>query len=96
MFSVIASFRQGVRIRSFALQIRKYRKANSGAAATEYAFVIAFIAIVAVGGMSVLGVNLSEFYNGIGTALTKMSCSMPDTTSDNGSGNSNKCKDKNP
>jgi Flp pilus assembly pilin Flp len=76
--------------------IRRLWKNTLGATATEYAFIIAFIAIVASAGMSILGVNLSEFYNSIGSALSEMSCRMPDTASDNGSGNSNRCKDKNP
>jgi Flp pilus assembly pilin Flp len=75
---------------------RRLWRNNLGATATEYAFVIAFIAIIAAAGMTVLGNNLSGFYNSIGSALSEMSCTMPDTASDNGSGNSNKCKDKNP
>lgn len=76
--------------------IRRLWKNNLGATATEYAFLIAFIAIVAAAGMTVLGTNLSAFYDDIGSALSKMVCAMPDTASDNGSGNSNRCKDKNP
>ncbi len=79
-----------------AFQIGKLWKENAGATATEYAFIIAFIAIVAAAGMVLLGANLSSFYNGVGSALSEMSCAMPDTASDSGSGNSNKCKDKNP
>lgn len=77
-----------------AFQFNKLWKNNLGATATEYAFIIAFIAIVASAGMSVLGVNLSEFYNSIGSALSEMSCKMPDTASDNGTGKSNRCKDR--
>jgi len=77
-------------------QVGKLWKENAGATATEYAFLIAFIAIVAAAGMTALGSNLSAFYDDIGSALSKMVCAMPDTASDNGSGNSNKCKDKNP
>ena len=36
---------------------------KSGAVATEYAFLIAFIAIVAALGMVLLGENLSAFFN---------------------------------
>ncbi len=75
---------------------RRLWQDNLGATATEYAFVIAFIAIIAAAGMTILGTNLSGFYNSIGSALAEMSCTMPETVSDNGSGNSNKCKDKDP
>ena len=44
-------------------------KDKSGAVATEYAFLIAFIAIVAAIGMVLLGDNLSAFFNDIGLAL---------------------------
>ena len=44
-------------------------KDKSGAVATEYAFLIAFIAIVAAIGMVLLGNNLSAFFNDIGIAL---------------------------
>jgi Flp pilus assembly pilin Flp len=48
----------------------RLRKDNSGAVATEYAFLIAFIAIVAAIGMTLLGNNLSAFFNDIGVALS--------------------------
>lgn len=75
-------------------RLRRLWKCKLGAVATEYAFIIAFIAIVSAAGMTVLGNNLSSFYNDIGAALTNLACSMPDTASDNGSDNSNKCKNK--
>ena len=71
-------------------------KSKSGAVATEYAFIVAFISIVAAIGMSVQGVSLKDFFSEIGSALSEMSCKMPDTASDNGKGKSNKCKDKSP
>ncbi len=61
-------------IQSLALRLRKDK---SGAVATEYAFLIAFIAIVAATGMTLLGENLSAFFNDIGTALTNMSSNLP-------------------
>lgn len=76
------------------LRLRRLWKCKLGAVATEYAFVIAFIAIVSAAGMTILGNNLSSFYNDIGAALTNLACAMPDTASDNGSDNSNKCKNK--
>ena len=75
-------------------RLRRLWKCKLGAVATEYAFIIAFIAIVSAAGMVVLGNNLSSFYNDIGAALTNLACAMPDTASDSGSDNSNKCKDK--
>lgn len=74
------------------LRLRQFWKDNLGAVATEYAFVIAFISIVAAMGMTLLGNNLSGFYTTIGSALSDMVCAMPDTASDNGQNNSKKCK----
>jgi len=50
---------------------------KSGAVATEYAFLIAFIAIVAALGMTLLGENLSSFFNDIGVALANAGDSIP-------------------
>jgi Flp pilus assembly pilin Flp len=55
----------------------RLRKDKSGAVATEYAFLIAFIAIVAAIGMTLLGLNLSAFFNDIGVALTNISGNLP-------------------
>ncbi len=55
----------------------RLRKDKSGAVATEYAFLIAFIAIVAALGMVLLGENLSAFFNDIGVALESMAGEMP-------------------
>jgi Flp pilus assembly pilin Flp len=74
------------------LSRRRIWKNNLGAVATEYAFVIAFISIVAAMGMTIMGNNLSGFYSTIGTALSDMACAMPETASQNGQDNSNKCK----
>lgn len=64
----------------FQLQfvLRQFAKSKSGAVATEYAFLIAFIAIVAALGMVLLGTNLSTFFDNIGTALTDISSDLPD------------------
>ncbi len=56
----------------------RLRKDKSGAVATEYAFLIAFIAIVAAIGMSLLGQNLSAFFNAIGVALENVATNIPD------------------
>ncbi len=56
----------------------RLRKDKSGAVATEYAFLIAFIAIVAAIGMTLLGQNLSAFFNAIGVALENVASNIPD------------------
>ncbi len=56
----------------------RLRKDKSGAVATEYAFLIAFIAIVAALGMTLLGQNLSAFFNDIGLALQNAGSNIPD------------------
>ncbi len=55
----------------------RLRKDKSGAVATEYAFLIAFIAIVAAIGMALLGQNLSAFFNAIGVALQNVVTNIP-------------------
>ena len=62
-------------LQSLALRLRKDK---SGAVATEYAFLIAFIAIVAAIGMVLLGENLSLFFNDIGLALDGAADNLPD------------------
>ncbi len=60
------------------LMALRLRKDKSGAVATEYAFLIAFIAIVAAIGMALLGQNLSAFFNAIGVALENVASNIPD------------------
>jgi Flp pilus assembly pilin Flp len=96
LFSVVGSFRQLKRTKSSAFQIRKLWQANDSAVATEYAFVVAFIAIVAAVGMVLMGENLSSFFNRVGAGISEITCTMPSNASDKGKGNSNKCKDKDP
>ncbi len=60
------------------LMALRLRKDKSGAVATEYAFLIAFIAIVAAIGMTLLGQNLSAFFNAIGVALENVATNIPD------------------
>lgn len=50
---------------------------KSGAVATEYAFLIAFIAIVGAGGMVVLGNNLFDFFEAIGLSLSEYKTELP-------------------
>ena len=61
-------------LQTIALRLRKDK---SGAVATEYAFLIAFIAIVAATGMTLLGTNLSAFFNDIGVALDNAGAAIP-------------------
>ena len=61
-------------LQTLALRLRKDK---SGAVATEYAFLIAFIAIVAATGMTLLGDNLSAFFNNIGAALNNAGAAIP-------------------
>ena len=56
---------------------RRLRKDESGAVATEYAFLVAFIAIVAALGMVLLGENLSSFFTNIGIALGNAGTALP-------------------
>jgi Flp pilus assembly pilin Flp len=63
-----------IKLQSLALRLRKDK---SGAVATEYAFLIAFIAIVAAIGMVLLGDNLSAFFNDIGMALDNAGGQIP-------------------
>jgi Flp pilus assembly pilin Flp len=55
----------------------RLRKDKAGAVATEYAFLIAFIAIVAAAGMGLLGQNLSSFFDDIGQALNNAGDAIP-------------------
>ncbi len=57
--------------------LRRLATNKSGAVATEYAFLIAFIAIVAALGMTLLGENLSTFFNDIGLALQNAGDAIP-------------------
>ncbi|HKY23336.1 MAG TPA: Flp family type IVb pilin [Vicinamibacterales bacterium] len=45
----------------------------------EYAFLIVFIALVAVVGANQLGISLRNFYNTIGTTLTSIGPPTPPT-----------------
>ena len=62
----------------FQSMVLRLAKSKSGAVATEYAFLIAFIAIVAALGMVLLGENLSAFFNDIGEALDGAGSNIPD------------------
>ncbi len=48
---------------------RAFRK-DDGAVATEYAFLVVFIAIAGAFGVAILGDNLALFFHDIGTSIT--------------------------
>ena len=56
---------------------RRLAKSKAGAVATEYAFLIAFISIVAAIGMVLLGDNLSLFFNDIGQSMENAGANLP-------------------
>jgi Flp pilus assembly pilin Flp len=56
---------------------RRLAKSKAGAVATEYAFLIAFISIVAAIGMVLLGDNLSLFFNDIGQSMENAGGNLP-------------------
>lgn len=51
---------------------------NSGAAAAEYAFLIAFIAILAAVGMVLLGDDLKVYFEDLATSLDNAAVPIPD------------------
>ena len=52
-----------------SLVINRYTGSNLGAVAVEYAFLAAFIAIVAATGMVLVGPELQEFFTDTGVAV---------------------------
>ncbi|HKY23337.1 MAG TPA: Flp family type IVb pilin [Vicinamibacterales bacterium] len=50
--------------------INRFVRDEQGQDLVEYAFLIVFIALVAVVGANQLGISLRNFYNAIGTAVT--------------------------
>jgi len=50
--------------------LSRFVREDAGQDLVEYAFLIVFIALVAVAGLNLLGVNLLGFYNNIAAALT--------------------------
>lgn len=76
------------------LLLKRLWRENPGAVATEYAFLIAFIAIVAAIGMTLLGTNLSTFYRDIGAAIVTKACEIPVPAADPADGKAKECKDK--
>jgi Flp pilus assembly pilin Flp len=51
---------------------------NSGAAASEYTFLVAFVAIVAVLGMVLVGDDLQLYFSGLANGLDNASTPTPD------------------
>jgi len=54
-----------------AIQMRAtdVRDSDRGATATEYALLVAFIAIVIVGGVTIFGGQLNDFFVGLGNKV---------------------------
>lgn len=49
--------------------IRRFCQDDSGATATEYAFLIIFIALAIVGGVTLLGSNLNVLFSDVGSKV---------------------------
>jgi len=54
---------------SLSIVLRFYLTGNRGAVAVEYAFLAAFIAIVAAAGMVLVGPELQQFFTDTGSAV---------------------------
>lgn len=54
---------------------RRFWRADAGATATEYAFLITFIAMAIVGGLTLVGSNLNVLYRIVGNAVGSFSTS---------------------
>jgi pilus assembly protein Flp/PilA len=52
-----------------AMQVRLDDAKDRGATATEYAMLVAFIAIVVVGGVTIFGSALSTWFTGLGNKI---------------------------
>ncbi len=50
-------------------KIRNFFKDESGASAVEYGLLVALIAVVISGGVSLLGTNLNSKFNSVGTTI---------------------------
>ena len=48
-----------------------------GATATEYALLIVFVAVGIAAGANILGTNISNLFNEIGTELSKLNPALP-------------------
>lgn len=49
--------------------LRRLRHKTAGAVSTEYAFLMAFIAIVAAAGMATLGAGLNQYFSSVATVI---------------------------
>ena len=50
---------------------------DRGATATEYALLIVFVAVGIAAGANILGTNISNLFNAIGTELSKLNPALP-------------------
>ena len=60
-----------------AYLIKYFRRDDRGATATEYALLIVFVALAIALGAQVLGQNISNLFNAIGTQLSTLNPVLP-------------------
>ncbi|MCQ9163600.1 Flp family type IVb pilin [Arthrobacter sp. STN4] len=53
----------------FIAGVDRVKDGERGATATEYALLVAFIALAIVGGVTAFGTNLGSFFNGLGSKV---------------------------
>ena len=57
--------------------IEHFCRDERGATATEYALLIVFVAVGIAAGANILGTNISNLFNEIGTELSKLNPALP-------------------
>ena len=57
--------------------ITHFRRDERGATATEYALLIVFVAVGIAAAANILGTNISNLFNEIGTELSKLNPALP-------------------
>ncbi len=75
--------RASTNIQSLVLRLRKD---ESGVITTEYAFLIAFVAIIAAIGMAVLGEDLQGYFTALGDGMEAIGDSLLDPPDVDGNG----------
>jgi len=53
----------------FVAGVDRFKSEERGATATEYALLVAFIALAIVGAVTIFGGQLSDFFTGLGTKV---------------------------
>lgn len=56
--------------RSFRCRVKTFSKEEKGATMFEYAILVGVIALVAIGGATAFGTDLSTMFKNLGTAVT--------------------------